>query len=245
MTAINSRKYRMKREHLIKRLFFIFVVTTLTLNSHAEEELSIKSRLENKKIEVNLIDTGQDFYELDIKINGIRKIHNNELIPSKSVRNKGGLKIFRGAAIANEHLLLNFYFCSPDTAICLDRKIFINLLSETLDISREETIAFSGELAVRSVFFKSPPMPIKSINYKELLESNDLARNSFKKYYGSCLSSIAGDPISLIVNELESTAPKKWIFEKNCITPQLIMALLFQKELSTKAAERYLRKINF
>lgn len=245
MTAINSRKHRMKREHLIKRLIFIFVVATLTLNSHAEEELSIKSRLENKIIEANLIDTGQDFYELDIKINGIRKSHNNELIPSKSLRNKGGLEVFRGAAIANEHLLLNFYFCGPDTAICLDRKIFINLLSDTLDISREETIAFSGELAVRGVFFKSPPVPIKSINYKELLESNDLARNSFKEYYGSCLSSIAGDPISVIVNELESTDPNRWIFDKKCITPQLIMALLFQKELSTKAAERYLRKINF
>lgn len=232
------------KKYLINFAALLLLSIPTSRSSFAEESttINIKTSENSPPIEVRILESNSDFYQLNVFIDSVQKITNGELIPTKSVRNTGGLEVFRGIAIANEHLILNFYFCSPSSPICLDRQIFIDLSSDTPSVTREETTAFSGNLAVRATLYNSAKTPANALNYRYLLENDSFARSAFTDMYGTCISSLGGDSVSAIVDELEKNTPSSWLFDSNCITPQLVMALNYQRELSKQATDRYLQK---
>lgn len=241
---ISLEGYGSMKKYLINFLTLLLVNISTGGSSFAEENITIKTKTSENTppIEVRMLKSNSDFYQLNVLIGGVQKITNDELIPTKSVRNAGGLEVFRGIAIANEHLILNFYFCSPSSSICLDRQIFIDLSNDIPSVAREETTAFSGSLAVRATLYNNAKISANTLNYKYLLENDSFARNAFTDMYGTCISSLGGDSVSTIVDELEKNTPSSWLLDENCITPQLVMALNYQRELSKQVTDRYLQE---
>lgn len=242
----NSKGYGPMKKFLT-RLFVIATITGATISAgYAKDYLTIKSSLSGggTPIEINLLDNGGDFYQLDILINNSLRASNDKLIPTKSINNPGGLDIFRGIGIANDNLMLNFYFCSPSIAICYDRHIVIGLSDEQPSVTREEVTAFSGNLSATGAFYNTSPIPLASASYQYFLENNDRARNMFIDKYGECISNIGGDSVLTILDELERPEPSDWLFKKNCITSLLVLELKNQKSLSEQAAKHYFESLN-
>ena len=127
--------------------------------------------------------------------------------------------------------------------VCYDRHLFFEYSGETLSLVREQTTAFSGKLAVFSVIYPSN-ITISSISYQYLLERDEPSLDLFNKKYGSCISSLSGDSVSKIVEELEKAQPSQWIYEPGCITPSLIFDLQNQKTISKQSSFRYLKSLD-
>lgn len=240
----NLKGYGKMRRFLIKVAFICLSIFAANFAS-AEDVFNIKSRLstDGSEVEVKVLGSDGDFYNLGIFINGRLRVSNNKFVPNESFRNDGGQHIFRGIAIVDDHIVLSFYICGPSTVVCLDRKVFISLLDVSPMVAREETVAFSGELSVRGIFYKNPKIPFNAIDYMHFLKSDDQAREKFSRVYGSCLASIGRDSLDVIVNELEKAQPSSWLSERNCITPQLVMALDSNGELSKHAVNSYLQRL--
>jgi hypothetical protein len=235
------------KKYSIKLAALLVISITTSISSFAEENITIKTNLSSKNspIEVRLLGGSSDFYQLSVSVGNTNKLSNDKLIPTRAIRNSGGIEIFRGIAIANDHLILNLYFCSPSSTICFDRHIFIDLTSEALSITREETTVFSGSLAAHGVFYNNSKKSINSIDYQHILESDNYARDIFTNKYGTCVSSLSGDSIIKIIDELEKPIPSNWLLEKNCIKPLLVIELSAKNEVSQQATERYLKKFAF
>lgn|GEM_PF-6800131 len=222
-------------------LFFILIIPTI---ASANDRHIIIADFNNNQIqdEFHLLDTGDDFYSLEIKIDGKNTTTNNNLIPTGKIRNNGGLEIFRGAGYANNTIVINFYFCSPSDTICYDRHIFLEYKDNAFSFTREQTTAFSGNFATTSNIYKTPNIPISSLTYQFLLENNKEPLELFTKKYGTCISSLSGDSVSTIIDELEKVDPREWIYKPNCLTPLLINDLLTQGAITEQASQRYMHK---
>ncbi|WP_394560100.1 hypothetical protein [Aquipseudomonas alcaligenes] len=241
---INSKGYGKLRRYFVK------IVTTLTLLcspllANAEVQQIIYGEVNRNDIqdEIKITYTKGDFYLLDINIDGTEKIRTTSLIPAKQNKPSGGIEVFRGLGIANNNLIINLYTCTPSMPVCYDRHLFFEYSGETLSLVREQTTAFSGELAVLSVIYPSN-ITISSISYQDLLERDEPSLDLFNKKYGSCISSLSGDSISKIVEELEKAQPNQWIYEPECITPSLVFELQNQKTISKQSSFRYLKSLD-
>ncbi|WP_203789567.1 hypothetical protein [Aquipseudomonas alcaligenes] len=232
------------------RGYFVRIFTTLTflcspLLANAKAQQIIYGDINRNDIqdEITITYTEGDFYLLDINIDGAKKIRAPSLIPAKKNKPSGGLEVFRGLGIANNNLIINLYICTPSMPVCYDRHLFFEYSGETLSLVREQTTAFSGKLAVFSVIYPSN-ITISSISYQYLLERDEPSLDLFNKKYGSCISSLSGDSVSKIVEELEKAQPSQWIYEPGCITPSLIFDLQNQKTISKQSSFRYLKSLD-
>ncbi|MBB1518556.1 hypothetical protein [Aquipseudomonas guryensis] len=241
---INSKGYGKLRKYFV-RFFTIFVLlsTPLVANAGVRQIIYGDINRNDTSDEVKVTDTEGDFYLLDIIIDGVEKIKITSLIPAKKNKPTGGIEVFRGLGIANNNLIMNLYTCAPSMPVCYDRHLFFEYRGKALSLVREQTTAFSGTLAVLNVNYPSD-IDTSSISYQYFLEKDEPSLDQFNKKYGSCISSLGGDSVLKIIEELESAQPNQWIYEPGCITPSLIFDLQNQKMISKQSSFRYLESID-
>lgn len=221
----------------------IFLCAPLLANAKVQQVIYGDINKNNIQDEITITATEGDFYLLDINVDGAEKIRSASLIPAKKNKPFGGIEVFRGLGLANNNLIINLYTCTPSMPVCYDRHLFFEYSGKTLSLVREQTTAFSGKLAVLSIIYP-PNIAISSISYQYFLERDEPSLDLFNKKYGSCISSLSGDSVSKIIEELENAEPSQWIYEPGCITPSLIFDLQTQKTISKQSSFRYLKSIN-
>lgn len=227
------------------RIFLVLLfLVVLVLKAQAEDGVTIKVAAKDGGSEIKLVPASGDYYELKVTTGGKSEMHNKKLVPTSRIKSNGGLEVFRGIWFADGNLLMGFYYCSPASNVCNERRLIFTPSGDDYLFSREEVTAFSENIAVRGVFYNERPVPLEDLTYQYVLEGNNRASELFEKSFGRCILDIGGEAIFTISEELEKESPNEWVFEDGCVTPLLVLNLKNQGELSEKAFSRYFDSLN-